>query len=243
MAKTVASLLNERIEKQRNYYNSAKEEYQKDSDALQNVINAIENAQKQQRVEQEKSQLLENDWRQRFRDSGGQMSDDLKSLHLQQVSHKELAKEYDGLVAALELDKGLAELVAAKSGLNYQNAHRSLMRSYAAYELEMAMRTAEPLIRGMALRLHALSLKSHDEQIYHHVNFTASDNQVVLQEVTQQLESRMESYLFDMKKEALLEEIGLYSQSIKNVDQKLLTSPITRMKKAEALRKQRENAK
>ncbi|MDG0806495.1 hypothetical protein PO856_003772 [Pectobacterium brasiliense] len=243
MTKTVASLLNERIEKQRNYYNNAKAQYQKDSDALQNVINAIENAQKQQRAEQEKSQLLENDWRQRFRDAGGQMSDDLKSLHLQQVSHKELAKEYDGLVAALELDKGQAELVAAQSGLNYQNAHRSLMRSYAAYELEMAMKTAEPLIRGMALRLHALSLKSHDEQIYHHVNFTASDNQVVLQEVTQQLESRMESYLFDMKKEALLEEIGLYSQSIKNVDQKLLTSPITRMKKAEALRKQRENAK
>ncbi|KGA25235.1 hypothetical protein AO825_14010 [Pectobacterium brasiliense] len=243
MTKTVASLLNERIEKQRNYYNSAKEEYQKDSDALQNVINAIENAQKQQRVEQEKSQLLENDWRQRFRDSGGQMSDDLKSLHLQQVSHKELAKEYDGLVAALELDKGLAELVAAKSGLNYQNAHRSLMRSYASYELEKAMETAEPLIRGMALRLHALSLKSHDEQIYHHVNFTASDNQVVLQEVTQQLESRMESYRFDMKEEALLQEIRLYSESIKNVDQKLLTSPITRMKKGQALREQREKTK
>ncbi|EJS94392.1 hypothetical protein [Pectobacterium wasabiae] len=46
-----------------------------------------------------------------------------------------------------------------------------------------------------------------------------------------------------MKEEALLQEIRLYSESIKNVDQKLLTSPITRMKKAEALRKQRENAK
>ncbi|MFJ5333813.1 hypothetical protein ACRQTN_03825 [Pectobacterium brasiliense] len=243
MTKTLASLLNERIEKQRNYYNSAKEEYQKDSDALQNVINAIENAQKQQRVEQEKSQLLENDWRQRFRDSGGQMSDDLKSLHLQQVSHKELAKEYDGLVAALELDKGLAELAAAKSGLNYQAAHRSLMRSYAAYELEKAMETVEPLIRGMALRLHALSLKSHDEQIYDHVNFTASDNQVVLQEVTQQLESRMESYLFDMKEEPLLQEIRLYSQPIKNVSEELLTSRIRRMQKGQAIHKQRENAK
>ncbi|MER3384069.1 hypothetical protein [Pectobacterium aroidearum] len=243
MTKTVVSLLNERIENQRNYYNNAKAEYQKDSDALQNVINAIENAQKQQRVEQEKSQLLENDWRQRFRDAGGQMSDDLKSLHLQQVSHKELAKEYDGLVAALELDKAQAELVAAKSGLNYQNAHRSLMRSYAAYELEMAMKAVEPLIRGMALRLHALSLKSHDEQVYHHVNFTASDNQVVLQEVAQQLESRMENYRFNMKEEPLLQEIRLYSESIKNVDPKLLTSPITRMKKAEALHKQRGNAK
>ncbi|WP_409161361.1 hypothetical protein [Pectobacterium sp. B2J-2] len=243
MTKTVASILNERIEKQRNYYYNAKAEYQKDSDALQNVINAIENAQKQQRVEQEKSQLLENDWRQRFRDAGGQMSDDLKSLHLQQVSHKELAKEYDGLVAALELDKAQAELFAAKSGLGYQNAHRSLMRSYAAYELEMAMKTIEPLIRGMALKLHALSLKSHDEQVYDHVNFTASTNQIVLQEVTQQLESRMESYRFDMKEEPLLQEIRLYSESIKNVDQKLLTSPITRMKKGQALREQREKAK
>ncbi|UMO87970.1 hypothetical protein HP572_22445 [Pectobacterium sp. PL64] len=149
MTKTSASILNERITKQRNYYNNAKVAYQKDNGALQNVISAIENAQNQQRVEQEKSQLLENDWRQRFRDAGGQMSDDLKSLHLQQVSHKELAKEYDSMVTSLELDKEQAELSAAKSGLDYQNAHRSLMRSYAAYELEKTMETVEPLIRSI----------------------------------------------------------------------------------------------
>ncbi|MBE5214459.1 hypothetical protein IG605_015585 [Pectobacterium quasiaquaticum] len=243
MTKTSASILNERITKQRNYYNNAKAAYQKDNGALQNVISAIENAQKQQRVEQEKSQLLENDWRQRFRDAGGQMSDDLKSLHLQQVSHKELAKEYDSLVTSLELDKEHAELSAAKSGLDYQNAHRSLMRSYAAYELEKTMETVEPLIRSMALRLHALSLKSHDEQVYDHVNFTASANQVVLQEVTQQLESRMESYRFDMKKEALLQEIGLYSPTLQNISEALLASPIKRMQKGQAIREQRENAK
>ncbi|MEQ9874165.1 hypothetical protein ABRP91_09945 [Pectobacterium brasiliense] len=243
MTKTSASILNERITKQRNYYNNAKAAYQKDNGALQNVISAIENAQKQQRVEQEKSLLLENDWRQRFRDAGGQMSDDLKSLHLQQVSHKELAKEYDSLVTSLELDKEQAELSAAKSGLDYQNAHRSLMRSYAAYELEKTMETVEPLIRSMALRLHALSLQSHDEQIYDHVNFTASANQVVLQEVTQQLESRMESYRFDMKEEALLQEIGLYSPTLQNISEALLTSPIKRMQKGQAIREQRENAK
>ncbi|MCA5933477.1 hypothetical protein LET06_21345 [Pectobacterium versatile] len=243
MTKTSASILNERITKQRNYYNNAKAAYQKDNGALQNVISAIENAQKQQRVEQEKSQLLENDWRQRFRDAGGQMSDDLKSLHLQQVSHKELAKEYDGLVASLELDKEQAELSAAKSGLDYQNAHRSLMRSYAAYELEKTMETVEPLIRSMALRLHALSLQSHDEQVYDHVNFTASANQVVLQEVTQQLESRIESYRFDMKEEALLQEIGLYSPTLQNISEALLTSPIKRMQKGQSIHKQRENAK
>ncbi|MFJ5509586.1 hypothetical protein [Pectobacterium jejuense] len=243
MTKTSASILNERITKQRNYYNNAKAAYQKDNGALQNVISAIENAQKQQRVEQEKSQLLENDWRQRFRDAGGQMSDDLKSLHLQQVSHKELAKEYDSLVTSLELDKEQAELSAAKSGLDYQNAHRSLMRSYAAYELEKTMETVEPLIRSMALRLHALSLQSHDEQVYDHVNFTASANQVVLQEVTQQLESRMESYRFDMKEEALLQEIGLYSPTLQNISEALLTSPIKRMQKGQSIHKQRENAK
>ncbi|WP_233973619.1 hypothetical protein [Pectobacterium versatile] len=243
MTKTSASILNERITKQRNYYNNAKAAYQKDNGALQNVISAIENAQKQQRVEQEKSQLLENDWRQRFRDAGGQMSDDLKSLHLQQVSHKELAKEYDSLVTSLELDKEQAELFAAKSGLDYQNAHRSLMRSYAAYELEKTMETVEPLIRSMALRLHALSLQSHDEQVYDHVNFTASANQVVLQEVTQQLESRMESYRFDMKEEALLQEIGLYSPTLQNISEALLTSPIKRMQKGQSIHKQRENAK
>lgn len=243
MTKTSASILNERITKQRNYYNNAKAVYQKDNSALQNVISAIENAQKQQRVEQEKSLLLENDWRQRFRDAGGQMSDDLKSLHLQQVSHKELAKEYDSLVTSLELDKEQAELSAAKSGLGYQNAHRSLMRSYAAYELEKTMETVEPLIRSMALRLHALSLQSHDEQVYDHVNFTASANQVVLQEVTQQLESRMESYRFDMKEEALLQEIGLYSPTLQNISEALLTSPIKRMQKGQAIREQRENAK
>ncbi|MBN3125719.1 MULTISPECIES: hypothetical protein [Pectobacterium] len=243
MTKTSASILNERITKQRNYYNNAKAAYQKDNGALQNVISAIENAQKQQRVEQEKSQLLENDWRQRFREAGGQMSDDLKSLHLQQVSHKELAKEYDSLVTSLELDKEHAELSAAKSGLDYQNAHRSLMRSYAAYELEKTMETVEPLIRSMALRLHALSLQSHDEQVYDHVNFTASANQVVLQEVTQQLESRMESYRFDMKEEALLQEIGLYSPTLQNISEALLISPIKRMQKGQAIHKQRENAK
>ncbi|WP_233961348.1 hypothetical protein [Pectobacterium versatile] len=53
--------------------------------------------------------------------------------------------------------------------------------------------------------------------------------------MTQQLESRMESYRFGMKEEALLEEIGFYSQSIEHVDQKLLTSPITRMQKGQAI--------
>ncbi|KHT16719.1 hypothetical protein [Pectobacterium carotovorum] len=243
MTKTSASILNERITKQRNYYNNAKAAYQKDNCALQNVISAIENAQKQQRVEQEKSQLLENDWRQRFRDAGGQMSDDLKSLHLQQVSHKELAKEYDGLVASLELDKEQAELSAAKSGLDYQNAHRSLMRSYAAYELEKTMETVEPLIRSMALRLHALSLQSHDEQIYDHVNFTTSAHQAVSQEVIQQLVTRMDNYRFDMKEEALLQEIGLYSPTLPNISETLLTSPIKRMQKGRAIREQREKAK
>ncbi|MCL6362505.1 hypothetical protein EXT49_21055 [Pectobacterium polaris] len=243
MTKTSASILNERITKQRNYYNNAKAAYQKDNGALQNVISAIENAQKQQRVEQEKSQLLENDWRQRFRDAGGQMSDDLKSLHLQQVSHKELAKEYDGLVASLELDKEQAELSASRSGLDYQNAHRSLMRSYAAYELEKTMETVEPLIRSMALRLHALSLKSHDEQIYDHVNFTTSAHQAVSQEVIQQLVTRMDNYRFDMKEEALLQEIGLYSPTLPNISESLLTSPIKRMQKGQAIREQREKAK
>ncbi|UMO87969.1 hypothetical protein HP572_22440 [Pectobacterium sp. PL64] len=95
----------------------------------------------------------------------------------------------------------------------------------------------------MALRLHALSLQSHDEQVYDHVNFTASANQVVLQEVTQQLESRMESYRFDMKEEALLQEIGLYSPTLQNISEALLTSPIKRMQKGQSIHKQRENEK
>ncbi|MFE8114991.1 hypothetical protein [Brenneria goodwinii] len=242
MTKTTIDILNNRITKQRNYYNNAKAAYQKDNDALQSLINAVEHARKQQRVEQEKRQLLENDWRQHFRDAGGQMSDDLKSLHLQQVSHKELAKEYDGLVAALELDKAQAELVAAKSGLAYQNAHRSLMRSYASYELEKAMTTIQPLVRSMALRLHALSLKSHDEQVYDHVNFTTSAHQAVSQEVIQQLITRMDNYRFDMKEEELLQEIGLYSPDIPNISEELLISPMKRMQKGLALREQREKA-
>lgn len=194
MAKTTVDVLNERITTQRKQFETSKANYQAHATALQNVSNAIEKAQQQQRVEQEKSQLLENEWRHRFRNSGGQMTDDLKVMPLQQISHKELAKEYDGLIAALELDKAQCELAAASSGLVYQDAHRSLLRSYAGYELEKAFANIQPLFRAMALRLHALSLKSHDEQVDDHVNFNATDHKIVSQEVLQKLITGMTNY-------------------------------------------------
>ena len=54
----------------------------------------------------------ETNWRMRFRTLRGNLTDELKAEHSQRIASRELADEFTGLIAELELDKQVSMLNA-----------------------------------------------------------------------------------------------------------------------------------
>ncbi|WP_317694443.1 hypothetical protein [Serratia sp. UGAL515B_01] len=77
---------------------AAKAKHLSDSEEMESILAAIENCQQQKQAAQEEGQKAEGDWRSRFRQLRGAITDDMKQQHIQRIAQRELAVELDGLL-------------------------------------------------------------------------------------------------------------------------------------------------
>ncbi|HHK8092980.1 TPA: NAD-dependent aldehyde dehydrogenase, partial [Serratia marcescens] len=73
--------------------------------ALTDVVTGIARCHQQKKDTEVQSQEAESQWRTLFRKLRGEMTPELQAQHHSRISKRELAKEFDGLIEEMELDK------------------------------------------------------------------------------------------------------------------------------------------
>ncbi|MBD8454095.1 hypothetical protein [Serratia rubidaea] len=219
----------------------ARNSFNKKRNELNDIRQAIAFTHDKKRAAKELAVLDDEGWRQRFRNAKGALTPEMQDLHTQRVIKRELVNEYDRLLAEQEDEQQEVMLSTCGAARSYDQKHRTILRTYSEMTLETALDEASALIRAVALRLHAQSRLSHDEeQLHSNDPFTREPHDVVMQEIMQALIERVGSYQLSAEGDPILEAIGLYGPNFSGLDQRLINSPAARIKlgKEIAARKQ-----
>lgn len=239
LAETIAKALNINIESEQSQdkkladavkvFLDAKARHQAYSEEMGNILTAIENCQQQKQAAKEEGQKAEGDWRLRFRQLRGAITDEMKQQHLDRIAQRELAGELDGLLAELELNKDRKALECSASANKLRLAHKEALVIYAQREFTRAL----PLLAGFA---HAFKLKRHAlelEQYFVTQNGRFSEyerdiEQDIFKEVNEYLKQLADIYSFDVKNSPELTAIGISTPRVNYTNDKLLSSPCAR---------------
>lgn len=229
MTITLTQVLGTRFEKRQPSLEEARTAYQEKKAELDDIIEVIKATQEKKRAAEEQCAFEHNDWRKTFRLSRGTLTQDLQDQHTQRVIQRELANEYEGLLTELEEEREEAMRDCCYAARQYEDKHRAALRTYSELVMQDAMDKAAVLIRAIALRWHALGQLSNDERHFHNNNLCARPAQdIAMQEVTEGLLQRVQSYPVSTQDDAMLEAIGLYTPSFSGLDRQLIDSPVAR---------------
>ncbi|MBC3379447.1 hypothetical protein H8I69_10045 [Serratia fonticola] len=254
LTETIAKALNINIESEQSQdkkladavqvFLDAKAKHQAYSEEMGNILTAIENCQQQKQAAKEEGQKAEGDWRLRFRQLRGAITDEMKQQHLDRIAQRELAGELDGLLAELELNKDRKALECSASASTLRLAHKEALVIYAQREFTRAL----PLLAGFA---HAFKLKRHAlelEQYFVTQNGRFSEyerdiEQDIFKQVNEYLKQLADIYSFDVKKYPELAEIGISTPQVKHTNDKFLLSPCARNRAFTELREREKQFK
>ncbi|WP_431224319.1 hypothetical protein ACQ86O_04705 [Serratia sp. L9] len=247
LAGTIAKALNIDIESEQSQdkklsdavqvFLDAKAKHQADSEEMGNILTAIENCQQQKRAAKEEGQKAEGDWRLRFRQLRGAITDEMKQQHLERIAQRELAGELDGLLAELALNKDRKALECSASASTLRLAHKEALVIYAQREFTRAL----PLLAGFA---HAFKLKRHAlelEQYFVTQNGRFSEynrdiEKDIFREVNEYLKQLADIYPFDVNNAPELAKIGISTPQVNYTNDKFLSSPCARNRAFNELR-------
>ncbi|WLS79490.1 hypothetical protein Q3V30_02940 [Erwinia pyri] len=172
----------------------------------------------------------ETNWRMRFRTLRGNLTDELKAEHSQRIASRELADEFTGLIAELELDKQVAMLNACGTGKDYIYAHKLAFNEFVDATWQSALRNVSPsLLWAIRLRLQREKVNPRDDD-------ERSDVQVVAELIGNALTRAAAAVPEKALTEApVLENIGLWRPALTGVDMALYASPGKRNKQWDAI--------
>ncbi|VXD08835.1 Phage capsid and scaffold protein [Enterobacterales bacterium 8AC] len=231
MTVTPTQVLGTRLLKRQPGLDEARTTYDEKKAELDDINQVIKATQEKKRTAEEQCAFEHNDWRKTFRLSRGTLTPDLQDQHTQRVIQRELVNEYEGLLAELEEEREEAMSSCCYAARQYEDKHRATLRTYSEWVLHEALDKAAELIRAVALRWHALGQLSSDERHFHNSNLCARPaHELAMQEVTQGLLQRVQSYQVTTQDDALLEAIGLYTPDFSDLDRKLIDNPAARNK-------------
>ena len=180
----------------------------------------------------------EINWRTRFRNLRGNLTDEMKAEHSQRIASRELADEFTGLIEELELDKQLAMIGSCGTAHSYINAHRMAFNEFADVTWQSALRNVSPSL------LWAIRLRLHREKVNPREDDERSDMQVVSELVGDALTRAAAALSEEVLKEApVLENIGLWRPSLTGVDMKLYNSPCSRHQLIQSVNEKRARLK
>ncbi|MDR7344802.1 hypothetical protein J2X14_003244 [Pantoea alhagi] len=172
----------------------------------------------------------ETNWRTRFRSLRGNLTDELKAEHSQRIASRELADEFTGLIAELELDKQVSMLNACGTGKEYVYAHKLAFNEFADAAWQSALRNVSPSL------LWAIRLRLQREKVNPRDDGERSDVQVVAELIGNAL-TRVAAALPEkaLTEAPVLENIGLWRPALTGVDMALYASPGKRNKLWDAI--------
>lgn len=215
-------------------FEKARTEHTERMKAYNGICADIVRCEKEQQAAIEAGKEAESNWRTRFRNLRGNLTDELRAEHSQRIASRELADEFGGLLKELELDKQEAMLKCCGSGKEYVESHREAFTGFADAHWQSALRNVSPsLLWAIKLRIRreelSPTLAGEDRDRIKDVAF------LVGEALTRAAVALPDSVLNEAP---LLENIGLYRPALTGIDMELYTSPLRRQKLAESIRTQ-----
>ncbi len=118
---------------------NARAAHNKNFQALSDVVAGIARCQQQQKDTELESHEAESQWRTLFRKLRGEITPELQAQHDSRISKRELAKEFDGLIEEMELDKMELHLKCGSSAPILLHAHRTAITAFAEHTMDNAV--------------------------------------------------------------------------------------------------------
>lgn len=154
------------------------------------------------------------------------MTEELKNQQLQRLAQRELAQEYAGLLAQLEIEQLRQKAKCYASAKDCCNAHTSALRDYADWEFNQALNNISAnLIRAIELKRHMLDITT--SEVTQGAAYRKPEK-VVMDLIVEKLKVKVNNYRFDMSNESVLSSLGLNAPSLPHADFELVSSPAKR---------------
>ncbi|OPJ98397.1 NAD-dependent aldehyde dehydrogenase [Serratia marcescens] len=140
----------------------ARAAHDKNYQALNDVVTGIARCHQQKKDTEVQSQEAESQWRTLFRKLRGEMTPELQAQHHSRISKRELAKEFDGLIEEMELDKIEFHLDCGGSAPKVVAAHKDALTTFADHAMGQAVDAlSKALISPEIIKACALAKKAY----------------------------------------------------------------------------------
>ncbi|HFJ8955109.1 TPA: NAD-dependent aldehyde dehydrogenase [Serratia liquefaciens] len=213
----------------------ARAAHDKNYQALTDVITGIARCHQQKKDTEVESHEAEGQWRTLFRKLRGEMTPELQAQHHNRISKRELAKEFDGLVEEMEMDKMQLHLSCGSTAPKVVTAHEAALKAFAEHAMDKAVDAlnaailSAEVVNACALAKQAYGVYWRDPQeIIEKRLLGALSGRVIAATVLQNIEH------------PVLNDIGLTIPTETGVLPELKNSPMTRMKVAKELAEKRQ---
>ncbi len=212
----------------------ARAAHDKNYQALTDVVTGIARCHQQKKDTEVQSQEAESQWRTLFRKLRGEMTPELQAQHHSRISKRELAKEFDGLIEEMELDKMQLHLSCGGTAPKVVSAHKDALTTFAAHAMHQAVDAlSKALISPDVIKACALASRAYG--VY-------ADNPMKMIElqVLGTLQGRIRATMATQNIDhPVLNEIGLTIPQETGVLPELQSSPIRRTQVARELAEKR----
>ncbi|CAI0846036.1 NAD-dependent aldehyde dehydrogenase [Serratia quinivorans] len=213
----------------------ARAAHDKNYQALTDVITGIARCHQQKKDTEVESHEAEGQWRTLYRKLRGEMTPELQAQHHSRISKRELAKEFDGLVEEMEMEKMQLHLNCGSTAPKVVAAHEAALKAFAEHTmdkavdaLDAALLSAE-VVNACALAKRAYGVYWRDpRKMLEKRLLGALSGRVIAATALQNIEH------------PVLNDIGLTIPTETGVLPELKNSLITRMRVAKELAEKRE---
>ncbi|MDT0204220.1 NAD-dependent aldehyde dehydrogenase [Serratia marcescens] len=208
--------------------------HDKNNQALSDVVTGIARCHQQKKDTKVQSQEAESQWRTPFRKLCGEMTPELQAQHHSRISKRELAKEFDGLIEEMELDKMQFHLNCGGTTPKVVSAHKDALTSFAAHAMHQAVDALSAALIGPDV-IKACALASRAYGVY-------ADNpmRMIEQQVLGALQGRILATMATQNIDhPVLNEIGLTIPEETGVLRERQRCPIRQMRGARELEEKR----
>lgn len=203
--------------------------------ALTDVVTGIARCHQQKKDTEVQSQEAESQWRPLFRKLRGEMTPELQAQHHSRISKRELAKEFDGLIEEMELDKMQLHLNCGGTAPKVVSAHKDALTTFAAHAMHQAVDAlSKALISPDVIKACALASRAYG--VY-------ADNpmRMIEQQVVGTLQGRIRATMATQNIDhPVLNEIGLTIPEQTGVLQERQRCPMRQMQGVTGLAEKRQ---
>ncbi|BEN09376.1 hypothetical protein SMETH9_47020 [Serratia marcescens] len=212
----------------------ARAAHDKNYQALTDVVTGIARCHQQKKATEVQSQEAESQWRTLFRKLRREMTPERQAQHHSRISKRDLAKEFDGLIEEMELDRMQLHLSCGGTAPKVVNAHKDALTTFAAHAMHQAVDALSKALSPDVIKACALASRAYG--VY-------ADNpmKMIEQQVLGTLQGRIRATMATQNIDhPVLDEIGLTIPQETGALPELQSSPAKRMRAISELKEKRQ---